>query len=259
MAESGLTEAEANRIVQNKARVSALYLEHATAAYARAAQFEPWRHYAFACLARAHYALDSIFLLRQRAADQAALTRVLYEHVVAFAWLMIEPPSHYLALLSWEHEERKKMRTDMAKYASSPVPTEAEVTRLMVAEGLDLSVKPARATPDRALAADAHWTSKIAHWPFSLRRAYPGLFRAHSANVHPTVMGLLAFSPANGRVNADVRPILEVEAVMAFCDALTIASETLNWPPQHATGRAVFYGLDDTQAQHPVGASTPPL
>jgi uncharacterized membrane protein len=100
--------------------VSELYQRYATIAYARRSDFQPWEHYAFACLARAHYALESIFLLNGREADSAALTRVLYEHIVAFAWLMIDPAAHYLAHLSWEHGERQKMPSTVSRMAKGP-------------------------------------------------------------------------------------------------------------------------------------------
>jgi hypothetical protein len=254
MVDDTLTEAEADRLAGNKARVSELYLRHATVAYLNRAQFEPWKHYAFACLARAHYALESIFLLGGREVDQAALTRVLYEHVVAFAWLMIDPPAHYLSLLSWEHGERLKMRADLANFASTPGPPEAEITRLMQTDGLDLSVTPARGTPDRALAADKYWVTKVPEWQFHMRHGYASLFRPHSTSVHPTLMGLIPFSTPNPGARAGVprqmlKLRLDAEAVAVFGDALIVAAKSLNWPPTIDVLTAVFEGVEERTAR----------
>jgi hypothetical protein len=253
MPEDILNEEEAQRLAGNKPIVSELYLRYATIAYARRIEFQPWEHYAFACLARAHYALDSIFLLNGREADSAALTRVLYEHIVAFAWLMIDPPAHYLALLSWEHGERQKMRKDIANFASTPGPTSDEITLFMIADGLDRTVPPARATPDRALAADAHWSRLVPDWSFRLRHAYASLFRAHSVNVHPTLMGLVAFSSPDPAAQATVparmlKLRLDAEALAVFGDGLIIASVALQWPPQREVILTVFNGFEHDES-----------
>jgi len=245
-----LSEAEAERLANSKDRVSELYTRYATIAFARRAEFQPWEHYAFACLARAHYALDSIFLLKDREADQAALVRVLYEHVVTFAWLLLDPPVHYLQLLSWEHGERQKMRADLAAFATAAGPTEAQITLLMRTDGFDPTVVAARATPDRALAADKHWSAIVPEWPFRMRHGYASVFRPHSVNVHPTLMGLMAFSSPDqsARAGKPTRLLslrLDAEGVALFGDALVVASQALNWPPEEAAITAVFEGVED--------------
>lgn len=250
LSEETLTGAEADRIAANKPAVTALYERCALLDFARRAYFEPWQIYAFGCLARAHCALDSVFVLGpEREADTAALTRVLYEHVVSFAWLMIDPPSHYKRLMKWEHAQRQKMHADSASFVTTG-PSADQLTLIMISDGLDASAVEAPPTPVRAEQADAYWTPRVPGYTFYLRHSFATLFRAHSASVHPTLMGILPFCDIRPGAQFRTPPArmlklrLDTEALVVFADALLVASATFGWPKAEEVLLATFDGFD---------------
>jgi Family of unknown function (DUF5677) len=103
-----LSDENAAQPARNGRPLCALYVTHATIAQQDRPSSEAWRGYSFCLLARAHHALESIFILGDREADCAALLRVLFEHVLTLAWLLIDPSVHYPRLLKGEHTERQK-------------------------------------------------------------------------------------------------------------------------------------------------------
>ena len=141
------------------------------------------------------------------------------------------------------------MREDIERFSSVPGPTEAQITLLMRSDGYDPAVVAARGTPDRALAADKHWGPLVPEWPFHFRHGYASVFRPHSVNVQPTLMGLMAFSSPeeNSQAGEPKRLLklrLDAEAVAIFGDALIVASQSLGWPPKDAVVHAVFEGVE---------------
>lgn len=237
----------------NWPRTSELYTSYARIALARPQPFEHWECYAFACLARIHYTLESVFLLDDREADCASLTRVLYEHVVAFAWLMIEPHTHYTRLISWEHTERQRLAADLARFDPDGA-TADDVTLSLLSVGMDPSVPAAPATFDRTLQADSHWAVELPDWMFHFRRSYASLFRSFSAYVHPSSAGLSPFFDINpdfdpGRPRLDDSLGIPTQGLVMFGDALRIASASLGWPPAEEVRAAVYEGLLDEEAE----------
>lgn len=239
---------ELERLAANWPALDEFYNRHARISLARQ-HFEHWECYALSCLSRIHYSVASVFLLRDREADAASLTRILYEHVVAFAWLMIDPEQHYKRLLSWEKNERTKMVKGLAKFNADPV-TEAEATMHLVSVGLDPTVPAAPETFDRADQAERFWAAGAAAWTFSFPRSYASLFRPYSAFVHPTVAGLISFfDPTPGADPASPIPrhqgCIPAEAMMLFIDALVVSAARLGWPLHDDILAVAFYGFTE--------------
>ena len=240
-----------DRMTHNWPALSELYVGNARIALARPGEFELWEKYAFACVARAHYTVESIFRLADREADMVTLTRVLYEHAVAFAWLMIDPQAHYSRLVSLENVERAKMVKGLSHFSlHGHEPEEATVALLAI--GLDPSVKVAPDTFTRAQRAQEHWTARIADWEFGYARNYENMFRAYSTHVHPIIAGLMAFfDPTPGADPA--RPVAQhpgrvpAEAMILFVEMLIVAGESLKWPSRAAVQDTAFDGLESLQ------------
>jgi hypothetical protein len=224
-------------------RLSALYVRHCPETAISGRDSETL---ALALLARAHYTLQTVLAVPTQELDCIALVRSIYEHVVAFAWLAIDPEAHRPMLLKWEFEERKKMLKDAAEWFEHvEPPDEGAVRRALV----DMGHVAAPETPDRALAADKYWSRCGISWEFHFRSGYSSLFRLNSAFLHPTVAGVFPFitpgSPA--RVSAEPRRAHVAhplpDAMLAFADGLAVASYRFGWPPVGDLRAAFMHGL----------------
>jgi hypothetical protein len=235
-----LTEAEKNQLAANGHRLSALY-----GARAPTRSGQDWETHALAYLARANYTLQTILAIPTRDIDCMVLARSLYEHVVAFAWLLIDPPAHRPMLLRWEYEERVKLLNDSHGFKMLAPPSDTIVRRALI----DMGQKAAPETPDRALAADKYWSRCNIKWTWRFRHGYWGLFRGFSVFVHPTVAGIDPFIvPGNrsatvGIPRAPHRGDIQAEAVLCFADALAVASHRFGWPSIGEVLEAFTHGL----------------
>jgi len=239
--------AAVDRMLANWPALSSLYLKDARTALVRKHQFESWECYALACLARAHYTVGSTLMLEDRESDCATLTRVLYEHVIAFAWLMIDPAHHYQRLVSWEKKERLKVVKGLARFIPG-APSEAEATANLMTLGLDLAVPAAPETFDRAVQAQEFWQSRDTGCEFCFARNYECLFRTYSSYVHPTTAGLMQFfdpDPAGD----PARPVrrhtgqIPAEAMLMFSDMLIVSAHSLGWPDRRQITRTLSNGV----------------
>lgn len=160
---------------------------------------DSWPTMGWALLARAHGTLESIMALlaRRRAADAAALHRVLFEHVLTLAWVAIDPAEHPRRWLRWDRKQRLKADRDLVDLGADRL-LETEVRAAFEAE-----VRAGPSMPDsiieRAIEADRHW-SQHTHViqasptePRSFRQMYRAIFRYDSRLVHPTVGSIETF------------------------------------------------------------------
>lgn len=242
------------QIVENWNRLSAIYGTYAPNAVERkdsgdvVALVRDWRPFAFACLARCHYTLQSMVALHLRGMDAACLCRVLYEHVATFAWLMINPEEHYPQYLRWELNQREKMLADSAMHVRAPEDPEGlQLMRTTVDAAA--AAKAAPELPDRALAADRHWGEKIPECTFFFRKTYANVWRGFSAHIHPTWMGLVSFVSIDReaiRYGLPTGPepdfVLSL-GVTLFCDALRICSFSQGWPPFLELAKAYLHDM----------------
>jgi len=205
------SEGEAARVLRRWPAVSELFKRHRRVALARSAPFEQWELFTFACIARAHHTVQSIFLLEGRGPDAAALTRVLYDHVVTFAWVLIDPTANYRRLLAYEHQERTKLRKELEKHA--PIPTTRDQLDLaLLSSGWDPTgkVDAAGDTYVKSRQVDEHWNARLPEIGFAFARDYGGTFRSYNAYVHPSVIGVYPFA------TKDAAPIPEESAKLAL-------------------------------------------
>ena len=236
-----LTPQQTRQLATNGRRLSLLYVANAPS---QPATGTDWETFCLACLARAHYTLRRM-LDHADEIDGAGSARVIYEHVVAFAWIAINPSVHYRQFLRWESLQREKMQKDLAQFGEV-APDPMIVRRALI----DTAAESAPETADRALAAENFWSRSVSEWPFQFRRAYANLFRPYSAFVHPTVMGLDPFierGPSGPRIGQP-REVgdghILAAAVGSFADGLIVASHRLGWPSMVAVVREMMQGIE---------------
>jgi hypothetical protein len=194
-----------------------------------------------ALLAHATSILNAIFLLRPHDAHNASsrLLRSLYDHVVNFAWLAIDPPAHLALWRKSDLEERLKMDRDFRDAGEQLLSAEAreQMERDVASVG-----GSAPNLADKALRADDCWVPRIEgiepEGLKSFRGFYTVLFRQHSGLVHATMRGL-------NHVTIDLaaprkRVVLEAPlngsrgpygmATVVYSLGLLVASQSLGWP-----------------------------
>jgi hypothetical protein len=178
-----------------------------------------WDVVAPAMLFSASSCLKSIRLLAatsapRREQDASVLLRRLYEHVVDFAWIAINPAVHAGKWVADDRFYRLKIDSDFVKLGQPGLDSN---TRLRFEKGIEATGR----MPDvasRADLADRHWSQMISgHGVFpsnpaptggsivnaqngdwSLRTQYTIVYRSASANAHPTPMSLSAYIDAEG-------------------------------------------------------------
>ena len=147
----------------------------------------------FAMLARANGTLGSVMALipERRAADAAVLTRTLFEEVVTFAWIAVDPATNATAWVRWDRRERLKLDNDFRDRGAPALltPSRREEFEAFVAAG---PLMPGNLA-DRALQADAHWLDRIEaldddpHRAMCFRTLYRYAYRRDSRYVHAAV------------------------------------------------------------------------
>ncbi|MEO8903849.1 MAG: hypothetical protein ABI488_16170 [Polyangiaceae bacterium] len=241
------------RMVDNWAALSELYVSNARIALAKPQPFEPWEQYALACLARAHYTIETIFRIKDREADIVALTRVLYEHAATFAWLMVDPVAHYARALAYEREERDKLGKGLGQHHPQwNLPEAAKLATLALgddptAKSVDLFARAER--------ADRHWMANVTGWEFTFARNYQSIFRGYGTSVHATIAGLEPFfdpglgtDPANPASRHTGQ--IPAEAMTMLVDMLVIAGESMvGWPSKARIIGVAFEGVDQLQRE----------
>lgn len=134
-----------------------------------------WPISGFAMISRACGTLESVMALfpRRRHTDAAVIARSLYEQVVTFAWIAIDPTENAPAWVRWDRQLRIKADNDLRD-----VGAEALLDK-QTRDDFERQIDEGRVMPDsladRALAADKHWSQKLE--TISEDPADPGTFR----------------------------------------------------------------------------------
>lgn len=193
-----------------------------------------------ALLAHATSNLKSIFVLRSHEAhnDSSRLLRSLYDHVVTFAWLAVDPPARLGPWRKADLQERLKMDRDFTDACEELLTDAGRAQMKSDVESIDAHA------PDlasKAMNADNHWVPRIdgieAEGLKSFRGFYTLLFRQHSGLVHATMRGL-------NHVSVDLDPprkrvVLEAPldgrgpygmATVVYSLGLLVAGQSLGWP-----------------------------
>lgn len=221
---------------------------------------ENWDVGAPAMLFSASSCLCSIRLLAEtpvprREQDAIVLLRRLYEHVVDFAWIAINPAVNAKKWVADDFFHRIKIDNDFATLGQSIMDPGKR------AEYEDY-IKTNGRMPDvasRADAADKHWTQLISgHGEFpskppppggsiasaqngnwSLRTQYTIVYRLASGNAHPTHMSLSSYvnaHGASGKFTIGMNPndhddrYAYTFAPLIFATMLFVSEQTLGYP-----------------------------
>jgi hypothetical protein len=233
-------------MVETGQRLSELYGRYAPPVLPATGDLNDWPVFAGACLARSHYALQSTMVLRLRDVDAAVLTRVLYEHVVTFAWVAITPGEHLPRFRLRDLNERRKAASDLESFGQDLTRQRAILDR--IERELAGVENAAPAVNQRALEADRYWASRLETFQpgrLGFRGLYPALYRNFSMNTHPSIPGLARFTTGEaGHVRIGIPTSLGEHGVtlapLLFGMGLLIAAESLGWPPS----REVFAAFE---------------
>lgn len=231
-------ERSVERMIRIGRALSAVFGQHCPRRLPYDDTIDHWPAFAHGCLLRANYALESTACLRNREVDAAVLTRVLYEHIVAFAWTAIDPTAHLPRLIKSEAEERKKALAGLDQLrASRPGPTAATTYWQQYARGV---AQTAPGLPEQAEVADRHWRVHFEEFQTGgLSQLYVLVYRGFSIHVHPVAIGMNAFFSGSAPELEIGRPQPKGQhgvtmAPVIFAMGLLVAGVSLGWPPYDA-------------------------
>jgi hypothetical protein len=158
-----------------------------------------WPLTGFAMLARACGTTESVLALaaERRATDAGALSRTLFEEVVTFAWIAIDPAVNAAAWVRWDRRQRIKLDNDLSDKGAAPLLTPQVRQRFeaVVASGPMMPENLA----ERAADADAHWAPRVGPIEAngtserSFRRMYRIVYRTDSQYTHAAVRSVEPF------------------------------------------------------------------
>ena len=190
----------------------------------------------------------------RRDQDASVLLRRLYEHVVDFAWIAIEPTANAPRWVADDFYYRLKLDDDFVQLGRGALSAEKR-------QNYQAYVDAQRGLPQvlqRAEAADAYWSTRVeAHGTFpqvaapdgqdivqtqngrwSLRAAYAFIYRAGSSNAHPTPLSLFDYVWPGGAINTftigmntgAMNRYAYTMAPLIFAPMLLIAEQVLGRP-----------------------------
>jgi hypothetical protein len=245
-----------SRAVADIDRVLAVYRKRAAGRVESVGegQAEDWRILGPALLARAAYALETIRILAARDVDVAVITRTLYETVLTFTWIAIDPSKH---AFRWLRTDRDERLTAMRELQGFGVYVDPDTIRRYEMD-VSMAPKPMPSVYDMAREADAHWMRALHEFStgsskYEFRGLYTALYRAASGAVHPRQSWLGSFvhnaGPTSLRVG-DPIPAQKLamlrQAPFCFASGLLVSAVRLGWPPA-AEVIAAFDEVNDEQ------------
>jgi hypothetical protein len=209
-----------------------------------------WPLVAPALLAAATGSLKSIFVLRPHEAhnDASRLLRSLYDHVVTFAWLAVDPPGR---LAPWREADLRKRLTMADEFEEVGIELLSPDARADMERDVARTEGSVPNLADMAADADEYWLPRLPDLDGtgfkSFRGLYTVLFRNHSGLVHAAMRGL-------NHVTIDLprrrkRVVIQVPlgdsrgpygmATVIHSFGLFMAEQSLGWPDANEV-RAIF-------------------
>ena len=229
-----------------------------TRTFASTGSHSDWPLVGFAMLSRACGTLESVMDLspKRRAGDAAVLVRTLFEEVVTFAWIAIDPDTNAEAWVRWDRAQRIKADNDPRDVGAPPL-LEPNVREEFAAHVRDGPVMPDNLA-DRARQADQHWAQHIdaidddAASASTFRGMYRYIYRGDSQHAHAAVASLDALiinagEPGQMQVLLDEtdpgenNPFTRAPTLLAL--GLLVAQHALDLPGMDAA-------IDDIFARH---------
>jgi hypothetical protein len=200
---------------------------------------EDWRVLGPVLLARAAYALDTLRVLATRDVDAAVVTRTLYETVLTFAWIAINPQPHAFRWLRTDREERLTAMLELKEFG---IPVDPAVVRKYEID-VTIAKKPMPKVYVMAREADAHWMRAIPEFTsethkYEFRGGYTAIYRAASGAVHARQTWLNSFVQNAKRGGLRItdpvpgqKPGMVTIAPYCFGGGLLVSAVRLGWPP----------------------------
>jgi hypothetical protein len=214
-----------------------------------------WPLTGFAMLARACGTAESVLTLaaERRATDAGTLSRTLFEEVVTFAWIAIDPAVNARAWVRWDCRQRIKLDNDLVDKGAAPwlTPQVRQQFEAVIATGLMMPEDLAQ----RAADADAHWAPRVGSIEAnptserSFRGMYRIVYRTDSQYTHAAVRSVEPFVvPAEGAGQFHVMPVETdpgainpfTRAPMLYALALLVAEPALGLSGMEAVIDSVF-------------------
>lgn len=248
-----LTPELAAQLAENWQRLSDVYTEHLVV-FQGEVSLSNWRPGALACLSRGHAAQQAVFALRDRPFDAAVVARVAFEHLVTFAWLMIDPEGNHPRFLRYAHEQNRKLLDDLDKQAGQTVvPGGAAALADLEKHCAAASLPP---VPEMAQLADDHWRANLPAHAWQFRLLYTTVYRPYSSYIHPNLFGLypLIHPGVNGfRIGSPPHGVppgeMFAHSASLLSSVLVIASKVLGWPDHEAVRSALMYGIETVNGE----------
>jgi hypothetical protein len=199
-----------------------------------------------ALMARAGNLLAAILAvqdLRQRL-EGSVLHRVLFEHVVTFAWLGFDPPSRMPNWLSSDARQRLDMANDWIRLGHDDPLDEAARTEMVRRSG----AKPLPTMVDMTNIVDGEWPQRLPELAApttsfaTFRGIYASLFRESSAFVHARIFGIEPLvrggSLPQVAISRKEKPMASANtftlAPITFAMGLFVCTEALGWPSRQS-------------------------
>lgn len=153
-----------------------------------------WPVIAAAHIVRATRSLEAICLLRSTGfgADATTVLRSLFEHVVTFAWLAIDPAAN---VPLWLKEDARARIAANTALESMDEPMFDDADTAYFRERIAGTTGGCPSVEGMAREADAHWATRIQHWDLTDPKnnflgLYQLVYRFSSVYVHPRPVGL---------------------------------------------------------------------
>jgi hypothetical protein len=210
-------------------------------------QHEPrWRSLGTAFIARMAGTVETMVGLAGdgRQMDSAVLLRSLYEHMVTFAWISIDPEPRIDRWFDDQHVELRKLHHDAALFGMTVLDA-AELKRAKEAKELPPLIVQADEVDTYWAPLSRGFRAHPAEGPKNLltvRGLYPAVYRVASRSAHAQPQSLegcmqLDRYPAVVDFERDDETFLSFLAVPIFAMALLVSAHRLGWPDEDMVGQ----------------------
>lgn len=201
-----------------------------------------WRLLGAALIARVAGIVESVAALvsRERYTDAQILVRSLYEHVLTYCWIAIEPEARVYEWRDHAVVQRRRLHNDASSFGIHNLLTEAQY-----AEAAELD--EIKRLIERADEVDRFWSERIRGFRpggfgtiLNFRGLYTGLYRPTSRIVHAQIetvddcVDLEAYprKPALVHMEQGDELFWSALACPLFCMALLVNAYRFGWPDE---------------------------
>lgn len=199
----------------------------------------PWRMFGAAVILRMADTVESMMALMSAGLpiDGLILLRTLYEQVIRYLWVSINPDNHMQAWGSNARWHLRKLHNDALRFGQ----TIMDDDELAAADG----AKELPPLADLALAVDDHWGGKMVGFRspatgkqgiLTMRGLYTIIYRTGSQAAHVQPESLEPYGQLHALPRVIDRPSKEEPsiwwpvAVALYAHALIVCHDQLNWP-----------------------------